>query len=99
MTKPLTEQISSVTIPDEAMPFIQWMNMEQLTCRQAAVLMLVKANPGYSTGAIAVALNVPKPVVTRAADKLEEWSLIHRKTCLKDRRMVELWPGRRKGMR
>ena len=99
MTKPLDEQIAAITVPDEAMPFLQWANMEQLTCRQAAVLVTIKANPGCSTGAIATVLNMPKPVVTRAADKLEEWSLIHRKLCAKDRRMVELWPGRRRGSR
>ena len=99
MTKPLDEQIAAITVPDEAMPFLQWANMEQLTCRQAAVLVTIKANPGCSTGAIATVLNMPKPVVTRAADKLEEWSLIHRKLCMQDRRMVALWPGRRTGGR
>jgi DNA-binding MarR family transcriptional regulator len=70
------------------------MSHEQLTCRQAAILMLVRANPGCTVGAIAHTLGAHKPTVTRAADKLENYLLIHRKPDPQDRRLVQLWPGR-----
>ena len=99
MPKPAMEQVPGITVPDEALMFMQWGNLEQLTCRQAAILLMIKANPGCTVGAIAHVLNVPKPAVTRAADKLASWSLVHRRLCLSDRRLIELWPGRKKGNR
>jgi DNA-binding MarR family transcriptional regulator len=99
MTKPAMEQVPSITVPDEALIFMQWGNLDQLTCRQAAILLMIKANPGSTVGAIAHVLNVPKPAVTRDADKLASWSLVHRRLCLSDRRLVELWPGPKKGRR
>ena len=99
MPKPAMEQVRSITIPDEALALMQWGNLEQLTCRQAAILLVIKDNPGCTVGAIAHVLNVPKPAVTRAADKLASWSLVHRRLCLSDRRLVELWPGQKKRSR
>lgn len=90
----LEEQIANLVIPEEALPFIQWIGMEKLTCRQAAILLTVRRNPGCSVGAIAAVLEIQKPTVTKTADKLTEWGLIHRRENLEDRRLVELWPGK-----
>ena len=95
MNKHLEEQIANIVIPDQALPFLQWIHMEKLTCRQAAILIMVRRNPGYSVGAIAAALGIPKPIITNSANKLSEWGLIHRAENIKDRRLVELWPGKR----
>lgn len=61
-----------------------------MTCRQMAILAMMAAHPGVSVRHIAKALNVPKPVVTRASDKLLEIGLIYRSTSPLDRRQVEL---------
>lgn len=90
----LEEQIANLVIPEEALPFIQWIGMEKLTCRQAAILLTVRRNPGCSVGAIAAVLGVHKPTVSKVADKLASWGLMHRRENLKDRRLVELWPGK-----
>lgn len=99
--KPSVVRAEALKIPDSVQPFIEWINIEQLTCRQAAVLLMVRANPGCTVGALALTLELQKPVVTRAADKLEDYLLIHRKVDPMDRRLMQLWPGRgpRKGRR
>lgn len=101
MPKPSVIRAEALKIPDSVQPFIEWMNVEQLTCRQAAILLMVRANPGCTVGALALTLELQKPVVTRAADKLEDYLLIHRKPDPMDHRLVQLWPGRgpRKGNR
>jgi len=93
MNKHLEEQIANITVPEDALPFIQWIGMEKLTCRQAAILLMVRANPGCSVGAIAAVLGIDKPTISKTADKLTEWGLVHRQENLEDRRLVELWPG------
>jgi DNA-binding MarR family transcriptional regulator len=102
MVKPSIEQARKVTVPREAIPFLQWGNADQMTCRQAAILKMIEHNPGCTVGAIAHVLNISKPPVTRAADKLSAMGLVHRKTDPNDGRLVQLWPGsgkpqRRKG--
>lgn len=94
--QPAADQAETITIPDDARPFIQWMEGD-LTCRQAAVLAIVTANPGVTVGAVALVLGVPKPSVTRAADKLYDWGLMHRTHHPEDRRLVQLHAGRRAG--
>lgn len=84
------EQAAVTTIPDHARPYLRWTRNENMTCRQAAVLAIVEANPGVTVGAIARVLDIPKPSVTRTADKLEMWGLLTRTPSSEDRRLVEL---------
>ena len=95
MTKPSIEAAKLITVPETAKPYMDWMGDEHMTCRQMAILMIIEANPGCGVGAIATLLDIPKPSVTRAADKLSEHRLIHRMTDPNDGRLVQLWPGRK----
>ena len=45
MPKPAMEQVRSITVPDEALALMQWGNLEQLTCRQAAILLVIRTTP------------------------------------------------------
>jgi len=96
-TRPVEDHIALIEVPASAEAYTKWMHYEYLSCRQAAILEVVKANPGATIGAIAAVLNVNKPSVTRAADKLSKWNLLHRSTDLMDRRLMLLWPGPNKG--
>lgn len=89
------EQAALTTIPADALPFLRWADAEQLTCRQAAILAIVTANPGVTVGAVAAVMDVPKPSVTRAADKLVDWGLMQRTHNPDDRRLVALYPTRK----
>jgi DNA-binding MarR family transcriptional regulator len=40
-------------------------------------------------------LGIDKPTISKTADKLTEWGLVHRQENLEDRRLVELWPGKK----
>ena len=99
MPKPTIEQSIKSTVPDDVLPLMRWAHADQLTCRQAGILRRIEHNPGCTVGAIAHVMNVPKPAVTRAADKLSEWNLVHRKIEPADRRLIQLWPGRGKAKR
>jgi DNA-binding MarR family transcriptional regulator len=90
------DQADRLVIPDDALPLIKWGQNERLTCRQAAIIALVRENPGSSASAIAHVMGVPKPVITRAVDKLIRWKLIKRTYSNLDRRVIELWPLARK---
>lgn len=80
-----------LTIPAGARPFVLAAQAERdMTCRQVAILALVAEHPNESNKAIAAALNLPKPVVTRAVDKLVELKLMKRRTSMLDRRKVEM---------
>lgn len=90
------EQAAVTTIPDTAQPFMRWLEQD-LTCRQAAVMAIVEDNPGVTVGAVAAVMGVPKPSVTRAADRLAEFGLLHRTHNAEDRRLVALYAGRKAG--
>lgn len=92
-------QTETGEVPEEALPFLRWADWEQMSCRQVAILLTVRANPGLSTGAIAWLLGFPKPAITRASDKLEKMGVLRKKINSFDRRMVELWPASKKGRR
>lgn len=97
MVKPSLEQSKEIWIPEDAKPFIAWDdNGGQMTCRQVAICLIIKSNPGMTVGAVAHALNCPKPSVTRAVDKLETLGLVMRVTDPYDRRLVLLMPKRKK---
>ena len=87
-----------IKIPEEAKPFMLWDRCGQMTCRQVAIYMTIKANPNLSIGPLAEALGIYKPAVTRAVDKLQEMGLVRRVTDPDDRRKVKLtaWVGNRK---
>lgn len=95
--RPASDQVWDITIPAEALPLIQWGKMERLTCRQAAILVLVRENPGTSPTALAHILEVPKPAVTRAIDKLVSQKMLTRTDCTLDRRVQRVWPVTKKG--
>lgn len=92
--QPAALQADTITIPAEARPYMRWTNSEHMTCRQAAILAIVAANPGVTVGAVAAVMGVPKPSVTRAADKLEAWQLLIRSQHPKDRRLVEMFAAK-----
>jgi len=80
-----------LTIPPEAQAFILASRPDSnMTCRQVAILALVAEYPGKSNNIIAETLGLPKPVVTRSADKLIELGLLRRRTSVMDRRKVEM---------
>jgi DNA-binding MarR family transcriptional regulator len=81
----------TLTIPPDARAFILASQPDaNMTCRQIAILALVAEYPGKSNKIIAETLGVPKPVVTRSADKLIELGLLKRRTSVMDRRKVEM---------
>ncbi|MBL6081926.1 MarR family transcriptional regulator [Belnapia sp. T18] len=60
-----------------------------LTLRQLAVLLVVyQTNELQTVRGLAKHLNISKPVITRALDRLEELDLAHREIDPKDRRSV-----------
>jgi DNA-binding MarR family transcriptional regulator len=70
---------AAIHIPPAAAPFTAAMKLgEHVTVRQMAVLHVIAANPGRSTGQIAAALGLSKPVVTRALDVLDKLKLTTR---------------------
>ena len=93
--RPTEEQASDMVIPDAALAYyINWARLDgNMTCRQVAILLTVRSNHGASTGAIAKLLGLSAPVVTRAADKLEDLKLLHRVPHATDKRLVMLVPG------
>ena len=88
--QPATDQAATITIPADARPYLRWTRNENMTCRQAAVLAIVETHPGVTVGAVARVLDIPKPSVTRAADKLELWGMLTRSVSRTDRRLVEM---------
>lgn len=98
--KCVADLATTVEVPEEAQPFIEWGQKDLLSCRQVAILLTIRANPGVSTGPVAMALGLSKPAVTRAADKLAEMGLVKRAIEPSDRRMVRLVPvASKKGKR
>jgi len=80
-------------IPMSARPFVAGAQLlpENMTCRQMAILLLIAAHPGNSVKHIAATLDLSKPVITRASDKLVDLKLVRRKISTMDRRQVELY--------
>ena len=66
-------------------------NDTDLSSRQTAILLNVYlTDPPHTVRALAADLNISKPAVSRAADKLSVLGLIKRQTDEKDRRSVNL---------
>ena len=82
---------NNITIPANAWPFIMAADTDaNMTCRQMAILALVSERPGLSNAPIANVLDISRPVVTRAVDRLETLGLMVRMQDDKDRRKVSL---------
>lgn len=90
--RPAEAQMATVAIPADAKPFLSFVRFELLTCRQAAVLLTVRSNPGLTIGALAGALGLAKPIVTRAVDKLEAFGFVRRTIDPMDQRLRQVWP-------
>jgi DNA-binding MarR family transcriptional regulator len=65
-------------------------NGPDLTARQLAVFLKIYLEPGVeqTCRGLAAALNVSKPAITRALDRLEELAFARRETDKNDRRSV-----------
>jgi DNA-binding MarR family transcriptional regulator len=65
-------------------------NAPDLTARQLAIFLKIYLEPGteQTVRGLAAALNVSKPAITRALDRLEAFNLAKRATDPKDRRSV-----------
>jgi DNA-binding MarR family transcriptional regulator len=89
---------NDIKIPDEAKPFLLWDRCGQMTCRQVAIYLAIKANPDLSIGPLAESLGIFKPSVTRAVNKLHDMGLVRRVTDPYDRRKVKLtaWVSHKK---
>lgn len=60
-----------------------------LTARQLAVLLTVYIEgPPHTVRGLAAALNVSKPAITRALDRLSEYGFVRRRTDEADRRSI-----------
>ena len=60
-----------------------------LTCRQMAVFLRVYSQPGpHTIRGLSALLNVPKPSITRAVDRLVEFDLVRRSIDPADRRSI-----------
>ena len=61
-----------------------------LTARQLATFLKIYLEPAtdHTVRGLAAVLNVSRPVITRALDRLEEFDFTKRETDLKDRRSV-----------
>jgi DNA-binding MarR family transcriptional regulator len=65
-------------------------NAPDLTARQLAIFLKIYMEPGteHTVRGLAAALNVSKPAITRALDRLEELAFARRATDPNDRRSV-----------
>lgn len=66
-----------------------------LTVREMAVLAQAVAGPGFSVLDHAAALNVQKPVITRAVDRLDRDGLARRLPDQEDRRRIRIYATER----
>ena len=91
MSRPIDTQIESMRINGDVVTLSRWHSMENMTCLQAAILLLAQDNPGCTTGAISKVLKCSKPSVSRATLKLLRLGMMTSKTDPTDRRLVKLY--------
>jgi DNA-binding MarR family transcriptional regulator len=91
MHKIVEEQLNNIQISSDVETLKQWMTYDDMTCKQAAFLLLVKDNPGCTVGALAAALGTNKPSITRACIKLEQLGFVYRQTNMDDLRLVQIF--------
>lgn len=87
----IEEQINNLTISGDVLTLRQWIKHDDLTCKQAAFLLLVQDNPGCTVGTLAAALETNKPSITRACDKLINLGFIRREKDTNDLRLVRIF--------
>lgn len=91
MLKIIENQINDLEISADVETLSQWFKYDDMTCKQAALMLLVQDNPGCTVATLAAALKTNKPSVTRACDKFEKMGFIRRKTDYQDRRLVRIF--------
>jgi DNA-binding MarR family transcriptional regulator len=91
MIKIIEDQLKNIKISGDVKTLIQWMKYEDMTCKQAAFLLLVQDNPGCTVGTLAAALGTNKPSITRACIKLETLGFVQRETDMADQRLVRIY--------
>jgi len=96
MHKIIEDQLKDIKVSGDVMTLVQWMRHDDMTCKQAAFLLLVQDNPGCTVGTLSIVLGINKPSVTRACIKLEELGFIRRKIETEDRRLVRIYPTGKK---
>lgn len=87
----MAAQIRDMKINGDVTTLSRWHAMENMTCLQAAILLLAQDNPGCTTGAIAKVLKSSKPSVSRAAIKLLRLGMMTSEIDPADRRLVKLY--------
>ena len=92
MHKIIEDQLKDIKVSGDVETLIQWMRHDDMTCKQAAFLLLVQDNPGCTAGTLATALGINNASVTRACVKLEELGFIERKVEDRDGRLVRIYP-------
>lgn len=90
----IENQLKNLKMSGDITTLRNWSEIEDMTCRQAAIMLLVQDNPGLTVGAIAEALECTKPSVTRSIDKLVGLGILTRHTSIEDRRLVSIYPGK-----
>jgi len=91
MLKLIEEQLNDIKVSGDVMTLVQWMKYDDMTCKQAAFLLLVKDNPGCTVGALAAALGTNKPSISRACIKLEQLGFVSRRRDPLDLRLVQIF--------
>jgi DNA-binding MarR family transcriptional regulator len=67
------------------------MKYDDMTCKQAAFLLLVRDNPGCTVSTLATVLGTNKPSITRACIKLEQLGFVSRRRDPLDLRLVQIF--------
>ena len=91
MLKIIEDQLKNIQISGDVKTLVHWMKYEDMTCKQAAFLLLVQDNPGCTVGTLAAALGTNKPSITRACIKLEALGFVRRETDMADLRLVRIY--------
>jgi DNA-binding MarR family transcriptional regulator len=91
MIKIIEDQLKKIKISGDVKTLVHWMKYEDMTCKQAAFLLLVQDNPGCTVGTLAAALGTNKPSITRACIKLEALGFVRREIDMADLRLVRIY--------
>jgi DNA-binding MarR family transcriptional regulator len=91
MHKIIEDQLKDIKVSGDVTTLVQWMKYEDMTCKQAAFLLLVQDNPGCTVGTLAAALGTNKPSITRACIKLEALGFVRRQIEDRDGRLVRIY--------
>ncbi len=81
--------VSPEMMQDVLLNLVRHQTADDLTVRQLCLLALIQKTPGTVRG-LAESMNIAKPAITRAADKLADYGFLLRHDDPKDRRSVLL---------